>query len=98
MKPNPSLSIASPVCAGLSALLAPSASSTSALPEDEDTERPMCFATLAPAAAAMNAAQVETLKVCAASPPVPQVSTRWRSSLTSTGVGAAGHPLHSAAV
>ena len=28
------------------------------------------------AAAATNAAQVETLKVCAASPPVPQVSTR----------------------
>ena len=48
----------------------------SALPEDEDTERPMCFATFAPAAAATNAEQVEMLKVCAESPPVPQVSTR----------------------
>jgi len=53
-----------PVCCGVSAMLAPSASSTSALPEDDDTERPMCLA-LAPAAAAMKAAQVETLKVCA---------------------------------
>ena len=65
MKPRPSLSIACPVSAGVSAMLAPSASSTSALPEDDDTERPMCFATFAPAAAATNAAQVDTLKVCA---------------------------------
>ena len=86
MKPMPSVLIARPVSAGVSAMFAPSASSTSALPEDEDTERPMCFATRAPAAAATNAAQVDTLKVCAASPPVPQVSTRCLSSATSTGV------------
>ena len=86
MKPMPSLSRAWPVSAGVSPMCAPSASSTSALPEEEDTERPMCLATLAPAAAATNAAQVEMLKVCAESPPVPQVSTRWRSSFTSTGV------------
>ena len=63
MKPMPSLSIACAVSAGLSPMCAPKASSTSALPEDEDTERPMCFATLAPAAAATNAAQVDTLNV-----------------------------------
>src|SRR5918992_960886 len=56
MKPMPSFSIASPVSAGVSAMCAPRASSTSALPEDDDTERPMCFATFAPAAAATNAA------------------------------------------
>ena len=54
MNPRPSSSIASAVCAGVSATCAPSASSTSALPEEEDTERPMCFATFAPAAAAIS--------------------------------------------
>ncbi len=53
----------------------PSASSTSALPDLLDTERPPCFATFAPAAAATSAEAVEMLKVWAASPPVPQVST-----------------------
>ena len=79
-------------------MFAPSASSTSALPEDEDTERPMCFATFAPAAAATNAAQVETLKVCAPSPPVPQVSTRCRSSFTSTGVASSRITCAAAAI
>jgi hypothetical protein len=65
---------------------APSASSTSALPDADETERPMCLATRAPAAAATKAAQVDTLNVCETSPPVPQVSTRWRSSATRTGV------------
>src|SRR6185295_8079294 len=98
MKPRPSFSIAWPVCSGVSAILAPSASSTSALPEEEDTERPMCFATRAPAAAATNAAQVETLKVCAESPPVPQVSTRCLSSLTSTGVASSRITCAAAAI
>ncbi len=43
--------------------LTPSASNTSALPQVEDTERPPCLATFAPAAAATKAETVETLKV-----------------------------------
>ena len=54
----------------------PSASSTSAEPELDDTARLPCFATPAPAAAATSAAAVEMLSVCALSPPVPAVSTR----------------------
>ncbi len=46
----------------------------------------MCLATRAPAAAATKADAVETLNVCAASPPVPQVSTSWLTSATRTGV------------
>ena len=44
-------------------MLAPSASSASALPDFDDTERPPCLAVLAPAAAATNMEQVEMLKV-----------------------------------
>src|SRR5687767_6635302 len=98
MKPIPSLSIAWPVCCGVSPMWAPSDSSSSALPEEDDTERPMCFATLAPAAAATKAAQVEMLKVCAPSPPVPQVSTRWRSSFTSTCVASSRITCAAAAI
>ena len=50
------------------------------------------------AAAATNAAQVETLKVCAPSPPVPQVSTRWRSSFTSTWVASSRMTCAAAAI
>ena len=40
--------------------------------------------TRAPAAAATNMAQVEMLKVCEPSPPVPTMSTKCRRSATST--------------
>jgi hypothetical protein len=60
------------------------ASSTSALPELEDTLRLPCLATLAPAAAQTNIAAVEMLKVFAPSPPVPTMSTKWLLSGTST--------------
>jgi hypothetical protein len=63
-------------CAGASMMLAPSASSTSALPDFDDTERLPCLATRAPAAAATNIDAVEMLNVCEASPPVPTMSTR----------------------
>jgi len=43
----------------------PSASSTSAEPQAEETARLPCFATAAPAAAATSAAAVEILIVCA---------------------------------
>ena len=65
-------------------MLAPSASSTSALPDFDDTERPPCLATRAPAAAATNIDAVEMLNVCDASPPVPTMSTRCSRSGTST--------------
>ncbi len=65
-------------------MFAPSASSTSALPDFDDTERPPCLATRAPAAAATNIDAVEMLKVCAESPPVPTMSTRLSRSGTST--------------
>ena len=56
----------------------PSSLSTSALPQRLETERLPCLATVTPAPAATNAARVEMLKVCAPSPPVPQVSTTVR--------------------
>ena len=65
-------------------MLTPSASITSALPLLLLTLRPPCLLTLAPAAAATNMAQVEMLKVCEPSPPVPTMSTRWVLSATST--------------
>ena len=65
-------------------MFAPSASSTSALPDFDDTERLPCFATRAPAAAATNIDAVEMLNVCDASPPVPTMSTRCSRSGTST--------------
>src|SRR5919204_653579 len=54
----------------------PSASSTSAEPQADETARLPCLATPAPAAAATRAAAVEMLIVLAPSPPVPAVSTR----------------------
>ena len=70
---------------GASSSVKPSASSTSAEPEDDETARLPCFATAAPAAAATSAAAVEMLSVCAPSPPVPAVSTRsTRSGRTRT--------------
>ena len=62
------------------------ASTTSAAPLDEETERPPCLATFAPAAAATNMAVVEILKVFAPSPPVPTISTSPFLSATGTGV------------
>ena len=64
--------------------MAPSASSTSALPLREDTERLPCLATFAPAAALTKVAAVEMLKVCAPSPPVPTTSTTCWWSLSGT--------------
>ena len=60
--------------AGGAVMLTPSASKRSALPHRLDTERLPCFATLTPQAATTSAATVDTLNVCARSPPVPQVS------------------------
>ena len=48
------------------------------------TLRLPCLLTRAPQAAATNMLQVEMLKVCEPSPPVPTMSTRWVRSGTST--------------
>src|SRR5438132_959796 len=71
MKPTPVSPMQAATCAGVSRIFAPSASSTSALPDFDDTERLPCLATRAPAPAATNIAAVEMLNVCEASPPVP---------------------------
>ena len=55
--------------------LNPSFSRTSALPDLLVTDRPPCFATVAPAPAATNADIVLTLGVLTTSPPVPHMST-----------------------
>ena len=53
----------------------PKASSKSAAPDLDDAARFPCLTTFTPAAAAIIAAVVEMLIVCAPSPPVPTVST-----------------------
>src|SRR5450830_651191 len=60
MKPMPDCAIDWAICSGVRLMSAPSASITSALPEDEETLRPPCLATRAPAAAATNMAVVAT--------------------------------------
>ena len=84
MKPTPHSSICRAMASGDGFSDAPSCSNTSAAPLDEDTERPPCFATCAPAAAATNMDVVEILKVLAPSPPVPTISTKCGSGATGT--------------
>src|SRR4029453_2997917 len=57
------------------AMATPRASSRSALPQRPEAARLPCLATRWPAPTATSAARVETLKVPARSPPVPQVSS-----------------------
>ena len=59
---------------GLNLRLTPSASSTSADPEEEDAERLPCLTTRTPVPAATIDAIVEMLTVWARSPPVPTMS------------------------
>ena len=79
MKPIPVSWIDAAICSGLSMMLTPSASRTSALPDFDDTPRLPCFATFAPAAATTNIDAVEMLNVCDESPPVPTMSTKLSS-------------------
>ncbi|MNY18839.1 hypothetical protein D3C86_1522460 [compost metagenome] len=73
-----------PTCSGVSMMFTPSASSTSALPDLDDTPRLPCLAIFAPAAAATNIDAVEMLNVCDPSPPVPTISTKLSRSVTGT--------------
>ena len=84
MKPMPVSAMQVEIAAGDSVSGTPSASSTSALPDLLLTLRLPCLLTRAPAAAATNMLQVEMLKVCEPSPPVPTMSTRCVRSATST--------------
>ena len=84
MKPMPVSWMHCATACGESVIGTPSASSTSALPDLLETLRPPCLLTRAPAAAATNIVQVEMLKVCEPSPPVPTMSTRWVRSATLT--------------
>src|SRR5450759_2052155 len=74
MKPMPASRMQAPTCSALSSILTPSACSTSAAPERDDTSRLPCLPTGTLAPAKMNAAQVEMLNEPEASPPVPTTS------------------------
>jgi len=75
MKPMPASAMQRPTCSGVMSMLMPSAASTSAAPEREDSARLPCLATGTPAPATMKEAQVETLTEPEPSPPVPTTST-----------------------
>ena len=73
MKPRPVSSRQRDTPSGLRSIRAPSASSTSALPQRDVADRLPCFATATPAPATTNVEVVEMLKV-ERPPPVPHVS------------------------
>ena len=74
MKPMPASRMHSPIFSGGRSILTPSAASTSAAPDFDDSARLPCLATGTPAPATINAAQVEMLYEPDASPPVPTTS------------------------
>src|SRR3954470_13278531 len=75
MKPKPASAMQRATPSGPTSRRAPSASSTSALPDSDVALRLPCLATAQPAPAAISAAVVETLNVVRP-PPVPDVSSR----------------------
>src|SRR5215510_9053483 len=82
MKPIPASRIHVPTCLASRSILTPSACSTSAAPDFDDSARLPCLATGTPAPATMNAAQVEMLNDPDASPPVPTTSTAFGGAST----------------
>ncbi len=84
MKTIPARSSASAISSGVSSMATPRASSTSALPQRDVTERLPCLATGTPAPATTKAAAVEMLKVVTEPPPVPAVSTSREESADRT--------------
>ena len=70
MKPMPASRMQREIASGASSMRTPSAASTSAAPQREDSARLPCLATGTPAPATMKAAQVEMLNEPDASPPV----------------------------
>ena len=61
MKPIPASAMQRLIASGTRSILTPSAASTSAAPERDDSARLPCLATGTPAPATMKAAQVEML-------------------------------------
>ena len=84
IKPMPTSFRQAAIWSGGKLICTPKLSSTSALPLLLLTLRPPCLLTLAPAAATTNMEQVEMLKVCEPSPPVPTMSTMCWVSVTCT--------------
>src|SRR6185437_1772942 len=82
MKPIPASRMQALTCAGLRSTLTPSAASTSAEPDFDDSARLPCLATGTPAPATRKAAQVEMLYDPEASPPVPTTSTASAGAVT----------------
>src|SRR5262245_17445857 len=82
MKPMPASLMQRLTASGVSSMLTPSAPSTSAAPEREESARLPCLATGTPAPATMKAAQVEMLNEPDASPPVPTTSMASGGALT----------------
>ena len=82
MKPMPASRMQRPICSGLRSILTPSAASTSAAPDRDDSARLPCLATGTPAPATISAAQVEMLNEPEASPPVPTTSMASGGALT----------------
>ena len=82
MKPMPASLMQRPIASGVRSMLTPSAPSTSAAPERDDSARLPCLATGTPAPATMSAAQVEMLNEPEASPPVPTTSIAFGGALT----------------
>src|ERR1700689_4333795 len=74
MKPMPASRMHRPIFSGGRSILTPSAASTWAAPDCDDSARLPCLATGTPAPATINAAQVEILYEPDASPPVPTTS------------------------
>src|SRR5215467_3764115 len=74
MKPMPACLMQRLTPSGGNSMFTPSAPSTSAAPERDDSARLPCLATGTPAPATMKAAQVEMLNEPEASPPVPTTS------------------------
>ena len=82
MKPMPASLMQRLTPSGVNSMLTPSAPSTSAAPERDDSARLPCLATGTPAPATMKAAQVEMLNEPEASPPVPTTSMASAGALT----------------
>ena len=74
MKPIPACLMHRLTPSGVNSMFTPSAASTSAAPEREESARLPCLATGTPAPATIKAAQVEMLNEPEASPPVPTTS------------------------
>src|SRR6202162_2142679 len=84
MKPMPASRMHSPIFSGERSILTPSAASTSAAPDFDDSARLPCLATGTPAPATISAAQVEILNEPEASPPVPTTSMASGGAFTRT--------------